>query len=498
MSNIGPFSQVVGSTGVPSERMQPGRPPFQPVARRAPRTRTSEPHLTTPLATRPGPKGHWLWGSLPELRVDMLNFFAQQAKEFGDIVPIRFADRRVALVSHPRAIEQVLVTENRKFTKHYAIGLLKPTLGNGLLNNEGDSWLRQRRLCQPAFQRDRIEAYGTSMVSLSEKLLGQWSREPRRDLHSDMMSVTLDIAAKTLMNVDVGAESRQVSDCIDAIMDDFTYRFQSAILPPMWVPTRRNRRINGAIRELDKLIHSMIAERRASGEDHGDLLSMLVQVRDEVDGSGMTDRQLRDEIVTMLLAGHETTALTLSWTWYLLAQNPAVEAKLLAEMEAVLGGRLPTAADMPRLVYCERVIRETMRLYPPAYTIGRKTKEPVDIDGCLIPKGTNVLMSQWIVHRDPRWFEDPLTFNPDRWTDNLAGRIPKYAYFPFGGGPRICIGNMFAMLEAVLLLSTILPRFKITLDPTQRVVPRPAVTLRPADGIRAVVTPRAAERRASA
>lgn len=489
MSNFCPLSQVIGRTGVSSERMQPELPPFQP-ARRATRTKPTEPRVTTPLAAMAGPRGHWLWGSLPELRLDMLTFFERQARAYGDMVPIRFADRRIALVSHPRAIEEVLVTENRKFTKHYAIQLLRSTLGNGLLNNEGESWLRQRRLCQPAFGRDRIEAYGATMISLCEKLLGEWSRQPRRDLHADMMHVTLDIAAKTLLNVDVGDDSRQVSECIDAIMDDFTYRFQSALTPPLWVPTAHNRRLNGSIRRLDKLILSIIAERRASGQDKGDLLSMLVQVRDEDDGTGMTDRQLRDEVVTMLLAGHETTAVTLSWTWYLLARNPGVEEKLLAELDAVLGGRLPTAADMPRLVYCERVIREAMRLFPPAYTIGRQAKEAVEIDGCLIPKGTNILMSQWIVHHDPRWFEDPLAFNPDRWNDNLAGRIPKYAYFPFGGGPRICIGNMFAMLEAVLLLATILPRYKITLDPTQHVIPRPAVTLRPADGIRAVVTPR--------
>jgi cytochrome P450 len=305
-----------------------------------------------------------------------------------------------------------------------------------------------------------------------------------------MMQLTLAIAAKTLLNVDVGAEADMVSECIDVVMADFEYRFQSNFPLPRWVPTTQNRRVKRAIARLDDLILSIIDSRRASGEDRGDLLSMLVQARDEDDGRGMTDRQLRDEVMTLLLAGHETTAVTLSWTWYLLGRHPEVEAGLLAEIDTVIGNRSPTPADFPRLMYCERVVREAMRLFPPAFIIGRRAKEPVTIGGTVIPPGTNVLMSQWVVQRDPRWFDDPLAFHPDRWADNLAGRIPKYAYFPFGGGPRVCIGNQFAMLEAVLLLATILPKFRIELDPAQQVVPRPAVTLRPADGIRAVVTPR--------
>jgi cytochrome P450 len=434
-----------------------------------------------------GPTGHWLWGNLTDLRHDMLGFLLRCAREYGDVVPMRFADRRALLLSHPKAIEYVLVTENRRFQKHFAVQLLRPLLGNGLLNNEGASWLSQRRLCQPAFHRERIEGYAASMVSLAEQLLREWRSQPQRDVHDDMMRLTLGIATKTLMDVDAGDEALTVSEAADVIMEDFTHRFQSAVRLPYWVPTARNRRVIAAIRQLDGLIRSMITSRRASRADHGDLLSTLIHIRDVDDGHAMTDRQLRDEIMTMFLAGHETTAVTLTWTWYLLGQHPAIEEKLRQQIVSVLNGRLPTSSDVPNLAYCEYVIREALRLYPPAYLIGRRALEPMEFGDLQIPSGINVLMSQWVVHHDERWFAEPDAFRPDRWAEPGISQLPKYAYFPFGGGPRSCIGNQFAMFEMVLILATLVPPFRIQLDSMKRIRPRPAVTLRPSETIQATM-----------
>jgi cytochrome P450 len=302
-----------------------------------------------------------------------------------------------------------------------------------------------------------------------------------------MMRLTLGIATKTLMDVEAGDEALTVSEAADVIMEDFTHRFQSAVRWPYWVPTTRNRRVNAAIRRLDRLIRSMITSRRASRADHGDLLSTLVHIRDVDDGHAMTDRQLRDEIMTMFLAGHETTAVTLTWTWYLLGQHPAIEEKLRQQIVSVLNGRLPTSGDVPNLTYCEYVIREALRLYPPAYLIGRRALEPMEFGDLQIPSGINVLMSQCVVHHDERWFAKPDEFRPDRWAEPGISQLPKYAYFPFGGGPRSCIGNQFAMFEMVLILATLVPPFRIRLDQMKPILPRPAVTLRPSEPIHATM-----------
>jgi cytochrome P450 len=328
------------------------------------------------------------------------------------------------------------------------------------------------------------------MVGLAERTVALWRDGQEVDIHAEMMALTLAVAAKTLMGVVVAEAATEVGELLEIVMADFTSRFESVQPLPIWLPTRGNLRVKRAIQRLEQIIQRIITERRASAQDGGDLLSTLVHIRDEDDGRGFTDRQLRDEVMTLLLAGHETTANALTWTWYLLMQHPEVEQRLTAELEGVLAGRAPTVADLPRLVYTERVILESLRLYPPAYSFGRRAIEPVVIGGHEVSVGTNILLPQWVVHRDRRWFDEPSRFNPDRWADDLIHRIPKYAYFPFGGGPRVCIGNTFAMLEAVLLLATMAQVYGMDLTPGHEVRPWASITLRPREGVRCVLRAR--------
>jgi cytochrome P450 len=437
----------------------------------------------------PGPRGNWLLGSLLEFRRDLLGFYERCARDYGDCVAFRLGSRRVYLLSHPEHIEYLLATGARNFAKRtYVLNLLLPLLGNGLLTSDGDFWLRQRRLMQPAFGRQRIAGYSQAMVSRTLGMLERWRDGETRDLHAEMMRLTLEIVGETLFGADVSGDAQEVGEVLEVAMHNFIARWESALPVPAWLPTPGNLRYRRALRKLDRVIYRIIHQRRAEGGRGEDLLSLLLRAHDE--GGGMTDRQLRDEATTLFLAGHETTANALSWTWYLLARNPEVEAKLLAEVQNVLGGRPPTVADLPRLPYCERVVTESLRLYPPAYGFGRLAVRDCEVGGYRVPRGTTVIVSQWVTHRDPRFFEDPLAFRPERWAGDLHKRLPHYAYFPFGGGPRLCIGSNFAMLEAVLVLATVVARYHFTLLPDPPVVPRPVVTLRPAHGIFATLRKR--------
>src|ERR687891_686793 len=436
----------------------------------------------------PGPRGHLLVGSLPEFRRDVLGFFIECARRYGDVVPIRVPRRQRVLLSHPDLIEVVLTARVRHTTKTVLLRMLRPVLGDGLLLNEGEPWLRQRRLIQPAFHRVRIAAYGDVMAGYADRAMAEWKDGQTRNVHADMMAVTQAIVAKTLFDADVSDAAWEVGQALHVLMEDFSQRRPRLFELPSFVPTPGRRRARRAVERLNRLVYDIIAARRASGEDRGDLLSLLLHAQDADDGSRMTDRQVRDEIMTLFLAGHETTAVSLSWTWYLLAQHPEVEARLIEELRSVLGGRLPTVADLPRLRYTEMVVTESMRLYPPAYTITRRVAEPCEVGGHPIPRETVLVMSQWVVHRDARWFDEPAAFHPDRWENDLAKRLPRYAYFPFGGGPRLCIGNTFAMMEATLVLCTVAQRFRPELVPDYPVVPLPSLTLRPKLGLRMMLS----------
>jgi cytochrome P450 len=424
----------------------------------------------------PGPKGRWFSGHLAELRRDPLGFYLRCAREYGDCTMLRFGLKRIYFISHPNLIEQVL--HSRNFTKHYALRMNRLLLGNGLLTSEGDFWLRQRRLIQPVFQRERIVSYAPDMTAFTERQLDSWRDGELRDLHVEMRQLTLAIAAKSLFGADVTGQSGAVGRALHEAMGTFSQRFFRMIRIPESVPTPGNLRIRRAVRRLDAILYGLINQRRAEGEQN-DLLSILLHARHESDGTGMTDQQLRDEAMTLFLAGHETTALALTWGWYLLAQHPQVVEELEAELRQVLGGRTPTVADLPQLRYTEMVVQEVMRLYPPAYAIGRQSIQPCTIGGYPVPAGVTILMSQWVVHRDPRFFAEPERFWPARWADGLARRLPRYAYFPFGGGQRLCIGNTFALMELPLVLATIAQRFRFTRPPGPPVQPRPQLTLQP-------------------
>jgi cytochrome P450 len=415
-------------------------------------------------------------------------------REYGDIVTMRYYNFRVYFVSHPDYIEQVLVTDNRKFIKGRILRKNKQLFGNGLLTSEGDFWLRQRRLAQPAFHRGRVASYADTMVRYAARMASEWSNGDERDIHAEMMRLTLSIVAKTLFDADVDREAQRVGHALEAIMQ-LNSDFRKLILTPTWLPTPRKIRATFATQKLNRIVYRFIEERRASGVDNGDLLSMLLAARDD-DGSRMTDRQLRDESITIFLAGHETTANALAWTWMLLAQNPHVESKLHEELDRVLQARTPTLDDLPNLSYTSQIITESLRLYPPAWGMARVAIEDTEIAGFPIPKGCGVSLAQWVVHRDPRWFEAPLEFRPERWEGDFAKRLPRFAYFPFGGGPRQCIGNNFAVMEAGLLLATLAQQFRISLLPGKEIIPAASITLRPKTGIRGKIEKRNASARA--
>jgi cytochrome P450 len=434
----------------------------------------------------PGPRPHGLWGNLSEFKRDRLRFLTECARRYGDIVSARLGPLPIVIVNHPDLIEEVLVTRNRHFIKHFSLRQTRRTLGQGLLTSEGDFWRRQRRLAQPAFHRDRVGSYATVMVAYAERMLAGWRDGQVRDAQADMMRLTLEIVARTLFDADLSGESAEASAAMETLLHCFTARLNAVIKLPESVPTPMNLRLQRAARRLDQIILDIAARRRASREDRGDLLSMLLHAQDEDDGGRMTDRQLRDELMTLFMAGHETTANTLAWAWYFLARHPEAEARLHAE----LSGRAPTHADLPRLTYTDAVITETLRVYPTVWVIGREAIEPCQVGGYEIRVGMTVYMSQWVVHRDARFFDDPESFRPERWIGGLAGRLPRYAYFPFGGGPRVCIGNAFAQMEAVLLLATIARRYRIELQPGAVVRPLATMTLRPDGGLPVILRER--------
>ena len=436
---------------------------------------------TTPLA---GPKGSWLTGNLTEFGQDPLGFLEKCVRDYGDFVPVRFLHQKIFLLNDPAVIEDVLTTQARNFRKTlgYRTPVMRRIFGLGLVTSEGEHWVRQRRLAQPAFHRDRIATYGKIIVGFTEEMIATWKDGETRDIHHEMMQMTIRVVTKTLFNSVVSPELNEVIASSSVVMERFTtqwkwYRALFGLLPSVmsW-------RFSRGMRRLDNFIYGLIRERRTSGEDAGDLLSMLLQARYE-DGSGMSDQQLRDELTTLMVAGMDTTALALSWAFYLLSQNPDSVPPLHEELERVLGGRAPSFADLPQLSYTEMVVKETMRLYPSVWIIGREALQDCDVGGQTIKAGESLFMSQWLKHRDSRYFKEAGRFLPERWRGEEMKQLPKFAYFPFGGGPRVCIGNSFAMMEAVLALATISQKFELTAAPGYHVTPWPAITLYPKGGV---------------
>ncbi|MEL6815814.1 MAG: cytochrome P450, partial [Cyanobacteria bacterium J06598_3] len=432
------------------------------------------------------------FGNISDYSKDPMAFTRHCADKYGDVVPFSGLLFPGIQLNHPDDIEQVIVTQRDCFVKDQSLSILRLILGKGLLTSEGEFWQRQRRLMQPAFHRDRITAYSETMVNYTNRLLATWPSGEVRDIHQEMMGLTVEIAAQTLFGVNVTESAADIDKAMEAIIKYFGLRSTNPLLffVPDWVPIPANLQFQRVARGMHDLIASFIAQRRSTNEEKGDLLSMLLQARDEA-GQPMPDQQLQDEVMTLLVAGHETTANSLSWTLYLLAQYPEIEAKLLAELKTVLNGESPTVENYQQLSFTAQVIKESLRLYPPAWAIGRTVVKPCEIGGCQLKPGNFVFLSPWIVQSDPRFFEQPKTFMPERWTSEFEKQLPTFAYFPFSGGPRGCIGQAFAMMELVLVLATIMQQFEFELVPEQSVELWGAFTLRPRHGIKMVITKRA-------
>ena len=411
--------------------------------------------MTTTLHP-PGPKRGIPGRNIIAFQRDPTGFLSSLARTYGDVVHLKFGPQRVFLLNHPDYIRDVLVTHNRNFVKGRGVQRARRVLGDGLLTSEGDFHLRQRRLVQPGFHRERIAGYGAIMIDEAVRMRAQWADAATFDIHQEMMRLTLAIVGKTLFSVNLEAEAEQLGAALNTLVALFGSLSAPFAEMLEQLPLPAARRFRQARARLDTTILQMIADRRASGEDKGDLLSMLLLAQDaQGDGSAMSDTHVRDEAMTLFLAGHETTANALTWAWYLLSQSPDVEARLHAELDRVLHGRAPAVADLPQLTYTRMVLAEALRLYPPAWTIGRRALGDYDVGGYAIPAGSIVLMSQWVMQRDPRYYPDPELFDPCRWTPEAEAQRPKFSYFPFGGGPRLCVGESFAWMEGILLLATL-------------------------------------------
>lgn len=435
--------------------------------------------------------------ALREISLDRLGFTQRCTQNYQGqgIVPLQFGDELFCLLTNPDYITQVL-KDRLSFIKAKDLQQIRGILGHGLLTSEGDFWLRQRRLSQPIFHQQQINSYGDVMVEYTQQMLATWQDGSVLDVHEEMMRLTLNIVMKTLFNQDVqDAAAGNIAHALDVTMNWVEHQekigVKTALSEIGELPASEadlssesmDRQLKSAIELLDETVYAMIGQRRTTNTTGHDLLGMLMQVEDADDGSRMTDTQLRDEAVTLILAGHETTANALSWTWMLLAQYPQVRAKLNTELKTVLNGRAPSLANIPQLVYTNWVIKESMRLYPPVTDLSREAIADYELDGYVIPKGTTVLASQWAMHRDPQYFNDPEAFQPERWADDLEKQLPRGVYFPFGDGPRVCIGKSFAMMEAVLLLATIAQKFELDLVPDQTIELQPSITLRARHGI---------------
>jgi cytochrome P450 len=426
---------------------------------------------------------------------DPLGFFTRCAREHGDVVRLRLFNSTCYQLTHPDHIEFVLRGGQEHFKKDRFTRSSLSLLGNGMLTSEGEHWRVQRRAAQPAFSSGRVAGYADAIVAAAENLAGRWEVGRPRDVYQDFAALTLEIAAGTLFGADLRDRASEVSAAMAVISRYLENPVHWTRLGRL-VPSASAFRYRRATRLLRDLMQGIIQERRRANAAPDDLLAALLAAKAGRDPAA-ADRELFDEALTILLAGHETTAIVLAFCFHLLALHPQVADKLVEELGRVLGDRLPTAADLPALRYAEGVVKETMRLYPPAYQIGREAFRDCEVGGFAVPKGTVVLPTQWVVHRDPRWFEQPEAFAPERWADVLAHRLPRGAYFPFGDGPRICIGNHFAMTESVLVLATLACRFRVEAVSTKPIPLLPSITLRPRDGVHLVIRRRASAGRRS-
>jgi cytochrome P450 len=440
--------------------------------------------------TPPGPKPKFPGQLIYSFQRDRLGFLLRAQRAYGDVVHFRVRGRPFYVFAHPDGVRDVLVTHDAKFIKGPALRNAKTTLGEGLLTSEGEFHRRQRRLSQPAFHPNRVASYAVPMTQYAREQADAWRDGAVLNVHEEMMQVTLRVVAKTLFDADVRSEVDEIGEAMDIAVNMFT-RAMSPFGPLLnRLPLPSNFRFKRAYARLLATIDRFIAERRASGVDRGDLLSMLIRTHDAGDDfvpgddMAMSDKQLRDECMTLFTAGHETTANALTFALHLLAHHPDVQRELHEELDRVLdGNRLPTRDDVDRLAFTHNVVAESMRLYPPAWAIGREAKEAVEVGGYVVPAGAVVLVAPWVTHRDGRFWADPEQFSPDRWSSESEATRPRWSYFPFGGGSRSCIGEAFAWMEAVLVLATVARDWKFESVGPRHPKLQPTITLRPRHGL---------------
>ena len=443
----------------------------------------------------PGPRGHWLLGNLPERRTDPLSLFLRGRERYGDVVHYPMGPLRMYQVSHPDDVKRVLVDNAQNYQKTALMQRLRPVLGEGLLLSEGDFWRRQRRLAQPAFHKERLAGMARVIVALVEESLPRFDAlaaagEPF-DLAAEVMRLVLAITGRVLFGADLSGVAEDVARAVTTLLEEINHQVLSVLPLPAFLPLPGHVRLRHAIQVLDRIVFGIIdAHHRQPGREE-DLLALLMAARDADTGEGMSDRQLRDEVMTVVLAGHETTANALTWTFHLLDQHPESQARLVDELERELGGRSPTFQDLPRLRYTARVFDESLRLYPPAWLISRVALEDDVLGGYTLPKGSIVVFLPYVIHRHPAFWEAPETFDPDRFLPERAGSRPRFAWLPFGGGQRMCVGSGLALLQGQLVLAQLARRYRFRRVPGHPVVPQALVTLRPRHGLRVT-----AERRA--
>lgn len=443
----------------------------------------------------PRPRGTAL-GALMRISRDPLVALPKMQQETGPTWLVDLPILSTVVVTEPAHIHQILVRDFKSYRKDFYTRQLSTILGDGLLLSEGETWRRNRRLAQPGFHANAIRSYGAAMSSLTDETLDGWGDRKSIDLHAELMHLTLRIVSRTLFGADIGDDAEVMGRSLDTFMHVHLGLANTGLVVPPWVPTPWNQRFAAARASVDRIVNRMIREHRDGDPETHTLLGQLIASTDET--GALDDRQLRDEVVTLLMAGHETTAVALTMALFLLSQHPNVEARLQAEVDTVLGDRAPTVEDLPSLPYTRQVILETMRLYPPAWSVGRESLVETTLGEHPIPKGMHLWIATWVTQRDARWYADPLAFLPERWADGTLERtLPDGAYLPFSAGPRACIGKRFAELELVLVLTSIVRRYALRLEPGETLRLTPSVTLRPEGGLRMVATERRPIRRAA-
>lgn len=426
-------------------------------------------------------------GWVTQARREPISFLMDGFRNYGDVFRYSTGPFVFHQLAHPDHVKHVLQDHSKNYPRSKYYDLMKLAVGNGLVTSDGPYWLRNRRLAQGAFHRQRVAALATPMIDLTRSMLERWQSHAKTsqpiDVATEMMRLTLSIASKTLFNCDIGGEADAMGTAVTRVFEYLNYRINHLIAFPLVVPTPRNLRFRTALRTLDRVVYSIIETHRRNGVDTGDLLSVLMSARDEETGEGLSDQQLRDEVITFIGAGHETTAQALAWTFYLLSKHPEVDRRMRSEIANALAGRIPTINDLPHLPYTRMVIEESMRLYPPVWGVTRQVAEEDEVGGYLLPRNSIVILCQFITHRHPAFWENPEGFDPERFTPERVALRPRYAYFPFLGGPHQCIGNDFAMMEAVLVVATIAQSFRLELIPGHVAGLDTIFTLRPKGGV---------------